>query len=144
MLGVPSILTQPSGFLSGPSGDAPGQIARNFLDAHKDLFGLTAADLSEITITDSYTSSASGLAHIYLQQRLNGIGVYNGVANISISPAGQVLVVGNSLVPELASSLNTLAPVLGASQAAARAAQDLGLTSTGPFIVLSEIGRAHV
>ena len=126
-LGVPSTLFNGSGFLSPKSTQAPVEVVRSFLSDHRDVLGLELSDLAEITVSSQSTSDLSGLEHVYLQQRFAGIDVFGGVANFSLNSDGQILIVGNSLVPNLARTLNTTKPALSPQQAVAEAARSLGL-----------------
>ncbi len=136
LLGVPSYMFNSAGVLTGPSSDAPELIAQNYIAQNSVLFGLTSNDTSDITVSDQHTSSTSGLTHVYLQQRHGGIEVIQGVANVSVDAAGQVVVVGNSFVPDVAGVVNTLTPSINAETAAARAAANIGL-QPGSFTVVA-------
>lgn len=45
-------------------------------------FGLHDRDVAEYRITDSYLSETTGVTHVYLQQQLGGVDVYNAIFGI--------------------------------------------------------------
>jgi subtilisin-like proprotein convertase family protein len=137
MLGVPSFIVDSSGPLTGSSPNAPADIALGYYSQNQSLFGLTDDDLNGVAVVGGHTSSASGLRHLYLEQRHNGIAVYQGVGNVSVDASGQILVVGNGFVPDVAATLNTLTPSLTVEMAAEKAAANLGLQPSSAFSVVT-------
>lgn len=105
----------------------PVTAARAHLDANRATFGLTAADLTGMTVSDSYATRHNGLRHVYWQQRHAGIPVWNGIANVNLRADGSLVYLGSRFVPNLAGSANATAPLITASDAVRRAADHLGL-----------------
>ncbi|KAJ1737399.1 hypothetical protein LPJ72_000506 [Coemansia sp. Benny D160-2] len=57
-------------------------------------------DAESVRITDAYTDKATGITHVYARQTApNGKSVVNGVANININAAGEVISSSNSFAP---------------------------------------------
>lgn len=120
-----------------------GAVAREYLQRHPRQFGLGAADIREVSISSIVPGTARGMQHVYLQQRLRGIPVWNGVFTINVRGDGSVLNPGNRFVDRL--------PARGAGQAvrrnalqAVRAAADfLELRPTRPWRALSSRGGAE-
>ncbi len=129
-LGTPATLSNSSGFLSGKSTDSPADIAKQFMREHRAVLGLEPTDISDIAVSAQSTSSISQLSHVYLQQTYRGLDVFGAVANVSVMADGQILTVGNSFVPSVASSLNSLEPKISPTQAVEAAARNLGVTIT--------------
>ncbi len=117
------------GYLTGPRAGDAESIALDFAHANLDLLGLTAADLDDYEVTDSVTSAQSGVTHLYLRQRHDGIPVYNAQLHFNIAADGSILLVNNQFVPGLAAALNATAPELSAVEAINAFAQDLGSSS---------------
>ena len=105
----------------------PAAAARAYIDANRAAFGLTSADTAEMTLNDSYTTKHNGVTHVYYVQRLGGIPVWNGLANVNVARDGSVINMGSRFAPNLANSVNTRTPTLTAEAAVQRAAQHLGL-----------------
>ena len=131
-----------SGLLTEPSTDAPRSIAEGYLAQVSDEYGLTSADLSDLVVKDEYRTAHNGVTHIYLRQRLNGIEVVNGDANVNIDASGRVFFAGNRFVSDLASAVNVHNPALGALEAIRSAADELGLPSAGVELLATEGGAA--
>lgn len=131
----------PHTYLTGPSLEAPLAIARAFLSDQHAVYGLTAADASGWRVSDQYTSQHNGLTHIYLQQELDGIPVYNGIFNLNIDRQGRVLAVGNRFAPDLAGTVNTRTPTLAASRAVEAAVAFNNLSLKEPLVQKSALSH---
>ncbi|RMF31542.1 MAG: DUF11 domain-containing protein, partial [Bacteroidetes bacterium] len=90
-------------------------------------WGLTAADVADMVVSDQYTSSHNGVTHIYFQQRHQGIEVFNALINVNVLPDGRILHVGKRFVADLASRVNATQPVLTPEAALLQAAQHFGV-----------------
>ncbi len=90
------------GFLTAADTSADNkQVALDYLAAHLDLLGISAADFANYEITDDVASRASTVRHLYLRQTLNGIPVYNGQLQIHVANDGRILAVNNLFLPDL-------------------------------------------
>ncbi len=113
--------------LKGPSAGAPADIALTYLRAQRADFGLTEADLKDVTITSSYTSAHNGVTHVYLRQRYEGIDVYAAEANVNVLRDGSIVSAGSSFFGDLAGAVKTGPPARSAADAALAAARSAGL-----------------
>ncbi|GAB4436992.1 MAG: hypothetical protein Kow0031_18800 [Anaerolineae bacterium] len=120
----------------------PLDVALNHIRQNRAALGLTTDDLADMVVKDRYVSQHTGVTHIYLRQRLNGIEVFNGDINISISATGQVINVGSRFVPNLKAAVQGQKAVLSATEAVTAAANDLGLTPTKPLVERRSLGGA--
>ena len=91
--------------------------AEDFVYAHLGEWSLTPDDIAEMKISDMYTDPSTGIARIYFQQCYNGIPVYNGILNLSITEEGKVFYSGSRFIGQLAEKINTTAPVLSPNDA---------------------------
>ncbi len=89
--------------------------------------GLTAADVSNPAVTDSYADPGTGLTHTYLQQRVNGLAIFNATGAVHTDPSGKVVLATQSFVPNAAAIAAAPTPTLSAEQAVTAAAVALGL-----------------
>lgn len=133
-----------SQFLSAPSSASPLEIASGFLQTHAAALGLQPSDFVDPIVTDSYSDPETGTAHLYLQQRLNGLEIAGAWLNINLTGLGEVINVGSSFVTGLAElaadSVYAIAPSLTASEALLGITDDLGLVTTVTVEVVSEAG----
>jgi Zn-dependent metalloprotease len=121
----------PGAFLTGPNAGEPLDIALNYIQQNVDSLGLTAADISDLAVSDLYMSQHNGVTHIYLQQRLNEIPVHNALLNINIASDGSVINLGSRLVADLANSVVSNEAAISQAQAVQSVAGELGLTTAG-------------
>ncbi len=127
-------------FVTGPQQGDAGDIAQAYLAGNLDQLGLTAADLEDMVVRDRYATKHNGITHIYFQQRLDGIEVYNGLFSVNVARDGSIINFGNGFVGDLAANANTGSPTLADSAAIARAAEHFGLTPAKSRLTLLKAG----
>lgn len=115
-------------FVSGPTSGSAVDIAVGYLDAHKSELSLTAADIADFAVSDAYRSAHNGVTHVYLQQRLGGIEVVNGIFNVNVMSDGRIVNFGNRFVTNLAGNASALSPQIEHEDAITSAADYLGLS----------------
>ena len=118
------------------------QVALRYVAEHREELGLTQADVADVAITDAYTSDHTGVSHVYLRQRFQGIEVYNANINVNVAANGNVLSHGSDFVPNLASVVNRTSPVLDPAAAVALAAAVVELNPIAPLNILESRGGA--
>ena len=99
----------------------PLDVALAYVRDQAAVFGLTAADVSDVVVTSSHTSEHNGVTHVYVRQRYQGIEVHGAEMNINVKD-GRVFGAGNSFLPNLAAAISggTAQPEGEAIAAAAR------------------------
>ncbi len=126
--GVPRSFYNATGFLTKERrGVEPDAVARDYLEASRELLGLTAADLDSREITDTYRSEPSGVSHFYFRQTHGGLEVHNGQLQVHVGPMARVISLSSGFVPGLAEAVGGTEPELSAAAAVQHAADDLGL-----------------
>lgn len=101
-------------------------IIQAFLEENRAAQHWTAADISNWEVTDQHISQKSQVEHVYIRQTLQGLPVYNGVANFAIKD-GKVLHMGNRMIGQLAANATATNPTINPLQAIQQAAQQLDL-----------------
>lgn len=121
------------GFLSAP-GDAPAErIALGFIARHRDLFGLSSADVRALELRRVVADPGTGARHAMFQQRLDGLPVFLAGLGVHLDATGRVLSVSGNTEPLTgvvrpdAGQAGWMAP----SEALARAAAHAGLGLAG-------------
>lgn len=89
--------------------------------------GLSATDVADPLVTDSYFDASTGLTHTYLQQRVNGLVIFNATGAVHTNAAGRVVLATQDFVAEAATKAGRPSPSLSPTQAVAAAAVALGL-----------------
>ncbi len=133
VLGLVTMLVTPteaaeSRFLTGPQEGDAYDIAISYIQSHLGELGLTAADLEDVVVQDRYTTRHNGVTHIYLQQRLDGVEVFNGILNVNVARDGSVISLGNKFVGNLAGRVNASSPEVSDRAAIERTATHFGLS----------------
>lgn len=120
-------LANQTGFLTDTARGEPMAIAMSFVRKNVAALGLKAADLEGYEVTDVVKSSVTGATRIYLRQRYQGIPVYNGQLQINVNRDGRIISVNNAFLPDLASAVNSMKPLLKLPGAVTAAANFAGL-----------------
>jgi extracellular elastinolytic metalloproteinase len=126
LLGSPSALSQAPSFADAVS----------MLEERAPDIGLAAADLEDLVLLNSYRSSHNGVTHMYVQQRFEGIPIYNAIASLSFLPDGRPLATPHRFVADLAANVESSALALEAAEAALAAATSLDLVPEEAFYVI--------
>ena len=88
---------------------------------------LTAADVANPTVTSSYFDASTGLTHTYLQQRVNGLTVFNANGAVHTDQNGKVVFFNQDFLAGAAAAAPSATPTLTPEQAVVGAARGLGL-----------------
>ena len=102
---------------------SPLDVALRHFELNRAGYDLTETDVSNITLSDLYTSRHNGVTHVYLRQQHAGISLGGAITNINILPDGRVLNMGNRFVADLAGKVNSTEPSLSPEAAVAAALQ---------------------
>ncbi|QRW10241.1 extracellular metalloproteinase MEP [Ceratobasidium sp. AG-Ba] len=112
----------------------PLSVARAFLQSYTD---------SDYYIRDdSYTDKATGVTHVYVRQRVDGLEVADGDINMNIRD-GRVLSFGDSFFRGSAPSLGARPSTSHATHCADFASEKLSLAGGDPQFVLAELSETH-
>ncbi|HLS40566.1 MAG TPA: M36 family metallopeptidase [Ornithinicoccus sp.] len=117
-------------FLSEASEGTPEDIALGFVRDHAAEYGVTADDLTELTVLSTTRSESSGLTHVNLVQQLQGLQVVGAHSTVSVTEDGRVLYVSDGLVGDLQAPPTAAATGISPVEALEAAAEDLGLPDT--------------
>lgn len=122
----------------------PLDIALRHIENNHKSWDLSKEDVSDIAVSDSHISSLSGAAHIYFQQKYQGVRIYNAILNVTISDQGEVLYTGKRFVTGLATKVNTTAPSISAQDALVATLNALGKTVPSSFSTKEEADNSIV
>ncbi|WP_307628312.1 M36 family metallopeptidase [Streptomyces turgidiscabies] len=92
------------GYLTSASGAAPEDIARKYLRAHPDVFGLSAGQVDGLTLRKQYTDVA-GTRHLSFVQSVDGVPVFGNGVKAHVARDGRLISVLGSPVRGLPSAL---------------------------------------
>lgn len=88
---------------------------------------LTAADVANPTVTSSYFDPSTNLTHTYLQQKVNGLTVFNTNGAVHTDGNGKVVFFNQDFLADAAAVAPSATPALTPEQAVGAAAKGLGL-----------------
>ena len=92
------------GYLTSASGADPEDIAREYLRAHPDVFGLTAGQVQGLTLRKQYTDVA-GTRHLSFVQTVDGVPVFGNGVKANVARDGRLISVLGAPVRKLPSQL---------------------------------------
>ena len=121
LTGSPRRVTKVDGFLTGPSKAAPSKIALDYVRARADVFGLSANQVSGLSLRNSYTD-IEGTVHLSFVQQVGGVTVFSNGLKAHVSKDGRLIQIDGSPVTSLPSSV--AAPSLSATAARDKAVAD--------------------
>ncbi len=119
-MGIPKFI---KGKLSGPSKDKPEAIARKFLDDWKDLLDMQKG-LKEKMMLSHEETDRQGFRHLFFNQVLNGVPVFEGSTQIHINPKGEIVAYKDYRITNIDIPLK---PSVTKTSAIKTAVDDLGL-----------------
>ncbi|WP_306212721.1 M36 family metallopeptidase [Actinoplanes sp. RD1] len=120
--GTPRRVARLDGFLTGPSRKKPEKIARDYLKAHTDVFGLSAAAVDALTLRQDYVD-ISGTHHLSFQQTVDGVAVFGNGIKAHVAKDGRLVQVDGSPIAALPASAGTAG--ITAEKARAAAVRDV-------------------
>ena len=122
-LGTPELVGVRAGFgfLTGASADRVGTL-RAFLTAYGDVYGLSQAQAASLEVIADYVNPAGNMAWVELQQRFNGIPVFQGLIRGAFTAQGELGRTTGVLAAGVQPGMLSAAPGMGAGEALARAA----------------------
>jgi hypothetical protein len=115
---VVSILA-PGQKLTARSGGKPEGVLRGFLEDNRDLYGLTAGQITELAKVADYDNPAGNLSWVEFEQRINGVPVFQGTILGAMTKKRELFRAIGKLVPgvDYQAAANEKNAVLSAARA---------------------------
>ncbi|WP_338731931.1 T9SS-dependent M36 family metallopeptidase [Mangrovimonas cancribranchiae] len=104
-------------------------IVEDYFNQNKEEFNLLENDFNDIVIDKEVFSKSTKLTHLYLNQRYQGIEIFNATSSLAIKD-NSVFYYANNFVANIASKVNSTSPQLTAEEAILEVATKLNLGST--------------
>ncbi len=114
--------------LTPPSSLRREQIVRDFVQTNATLYGLTAGQIAQLSVTADYLNPTGNLGWLTLEQKFNGIPVFAGQLRAGLTPNGQLVRTISTLAAGIDEKDLRQTPAISAEQAVAAAAAALGVT----------------
>src|SRR5688500_14501957 len=116
----------------------PADLSKHYIREHGNEADLTAEDVADVVVTSETKSRHTGITHVYLRQRVDGLEVFGADSNFNVGADGALLSFGTSFLPEVRQAINRTSPEIGAVDAASSAAAHVGLNPSEPLAVVEE------
>ena len=116
-----------------PLGPDAIKVAREYVRSHSGDYGMSAAEVAQLTVSSVVPTESNGLTNVYLQQRVNAIEVSTAMLNVAVTSKGKVLRVASSAVTSATKKANASNPQIRDVVAAEAAAEALGLEQRESF-----------
>ncbi len=133
-------LSSERGFLSMPASGEPMAIAMDFVQRNLGALGLEASDLEGYTVANVVFSKVTGATRIYLQQRYQGVPVYNAQLQINVNRDGRIISVNNSFMAGVQRAARSLKPRMQMPAAVGEALKFSGMKMPAPGVVSASAG----
>ena len=127
-------------YLSPPKKGAWEEIALDFVSRNRSMLGLSEEDLEDFEVSARYVDSHTGVAHLYLKQRFQGIEIRGNILNVNVSADGAVTNLSHRFTPSPRESADETVPLLDPVEALRLAAAHLGMTSDGDMEIVETSG----
>ena len=122
--GRPRLLARRGGFLTGPSGRRPADVALDYVRARGQGLGIDPGDLASLALVRAYRSG-SGAVHIQWEQSYRGIPLFGSGLSANVDAHGRLINIGGAPRPDLA--VASVDPHLSALDALLAAGRDAGV-----------------
>jgi hypothetical protein len=111
-------------------------VARDYVRTHADRFGVAGSDVADLAVLRSYKTAGTGVTHVTVGQRRDGLNVFDSQVTVNVGADGRVVHAGGTLVKGLRAGATTAR--LDATEATEAAQRALGLEDA------DEAGRAKL
>ncbi len=119
-------------------------VVKSYLQQNRSQYSLQQQDISDITIASQTFSKSMKVQNVYVEQRYQGIKLFNSVSPFVIKD-GAVVSANISFTQNAAAKINSTTPSISAVTAISKAATALGLQSPSNLNLLETIsGNSYV
>ncbi|MDG1714726.1 T9SS-dependent M36 family metallopeptidase [Lacinutrix sp.] len=120
-----------------------GSLIQDWLDKNKENYNLTENDISSLLVSDAYYSKKTKINHVYVNQAYQGIKIHNAISSVAVRD-NYVFYYDNSLIPNIASKVNTITPAINAQAAINAVANVYDLGSVTNLSTISHTNNNYV
>jgi extracellular elastinolytic metalloproteinase len=145
LVAATALVLAPSSLSASDSGAADDALARAlaYVGENPADLGVTRADVSDLYATSTVRSAHSGVTHVNLNQRFQGLEVFEGHSTVNVAADGRIVFAAGSFVRNLRDAGPAEAE-LDAVAAVEAAADALGLAEPRNLRLLDESGEEAV
>ena len=93
-----------------------GSKIQMYLDQEKENYNLSSSDIADLSISKEFYSKKTKITHVYVNQRYQGINIFNAISSVAIKD-NSVFYYANNFIDDIASRVNTVNPQINAEAA---------------------------
>ncbi|PNQ72047.1 peptidase [Hanstruepera neustonica] len=103
-----------------------GSKIQQYLDQEKESLNLTSSDIADLSISKEFFSKKTKITHVYVNQRYQGINIFNAISSVAIKD-NSVFYYANNFIGNINERINTTSPQINAQTAIERVVSTLNL-----------------
>lgn len=134
VFGTPQWVASTRALLTGPSTEAPADVAAAFVHANSALFEIDALEIPAAKVTRDYVTRHNGVRHLTLQQQHAGLDLEGCELRANLTRDGRLINVSSSMLPRPAGGFDVGVFKLDAESAIVAAARHVGVVLGGPLM----------
>ncbi|MBK6784974.1 MAG: hypothetical protein IPG79_15355 [Saprospiraceae bacterium] len=115
-------------------------MARQILISRADEFNLDITSLNQMRLSSETYSRLSKLNHVYFEQHIEEIPVYNAILNAHITSNDELLTIGNRFYSNALTNKSLGLPLIPQLEAISRVCNHLGYSFNGNLTIVQNIG----
>jgi uncharacterized repeat protein (TIGR01451 family) len=105
------------------------EVALNYLEEVQEKWQLSDQDIKDLYISDAYLTKHNGVRHIYVQQAVNGIPIYNAITGLHLTKDQKVYSSASRMIPNAHQKVRPSIFALPPSDAVRKAAVSIGVAN---------------
>lgn len=113
---------------------------QSYMNSHLSELNLTQQDVSDWVIKSKATSKSTKITNYHIQQKCNGIAIFNALSNVWIKN-NEVIHIGNRFIKNAQQKTNTTLSQLSVLEALTSAKNQLQINSTHDFRIVQAINN---
>ena len=117
-----------------------GSKIQTYLEQEKESYNLSISDISDLSVSKEFYSQKSKITHVYVNQRFQGINIYNAISSVAVLD-NSVFYYANNFIGNIGDRVNTVTPQINAETAIERAAAQLNLGVIGNLDLIESNGK---
>ena len=114
-------------------------IINTYLSVERENLNLLETDYQDIQINNEVFSKSTRITHLYLNQRYQGIPVYNAISNVGIKD-NNIFNFKANFISDISNKVNVVSPVLNPEEAITAAANHFGINNLNTQLISEENG----
>ncbi|WP_417865627.1 T9SS-dependent M36 family metallopeptidase [Xanthomarina gelatinilytica] len=113
-----------------------GSLIETYLTKNLATYQLTEPDIQDLYVSNEYFSKSTKINHVYVNQRYQGIEIFNATSSVAIKD-NAVFYYANNFIGQVSQKLNTITAQINAQDALENAASQLNLGNVQGLELLS-------